>query len=185
MLRRRRGVSALVLGLMMSLIGWAGWLDAKAWLAQHLIANAWHTTLEKGARQRPWSWADTWPVARLTRPDGETLYVLESASGEALAFGPGRLAGGSNTGQAWVLAGHRDTHFAFLEDLNKGDQLSLQLADGRLHRFRVSRQEIINSEQHPLQIPNDDRHLILITCYPFDAVTPGGPLRYVVTASAF
>ena len=27
-------------------------------------------------------------------------------------------------------------------------------------------------------------HLVLVTCYPFDALTPGGSLRYVVTALA-
>jgi sortase A len=26
--------------------------------------------------------------------------------------------------------------------------------------------------------------LTLVTCYPFDAVEPGGPLRYVVVATA-
>jgi hypothetical protein len=26
--------------------------------------------------------------------------------------------------------------------------------------------------------------LVLMTCYPFDAVRPGGPLRYAVTARA-
>jgi sortase A len=35
-------------------------------------------------------------------------------------------------------------------------------------------------------IRNEDRAagLILMTCYPFHAVVPGGPLRYVVTAHA-
>lgn len=32
-----------------------------------------------------------------------------------------------------------------------------------------------------LENAGDDR-LTLITCYPFDAIVPGGPLRYVVTA---
>jgi sortase A len=26
--------------------------------------------------------------------------------------------------------------------------------------------------------------LTLVTCYPFDALVPGGPLRYIVTAEA-
>ena len=26
--------------------------------------------------------------------------------------------------------------------------------------------------------------LVLVTCYPFDAVAPGGPLRYLVVAEA-
>ena len=184
MARLERGVLALSLAGLLGLAGWASWLDGKAWLAQHLIAHAWQTTLEQGAPQRPWPWADTWPVARLTTPAGETLYVLESTSGEALAFGPGRLAGGIGSDQALTLAGHRDTHFAFLENLNPGQPLAVQLANGSQQHFQISRQQVINSQQHPLHIPRDDQQLILITCYPFGALTPGGPLRYVVTATS-
>ena len=184
MARLERGVLTLSLAGLLGFAGWASWLDGKAWLAQHLIAHAWQTTLEQGAPQRPWPWADTWPVARLTTPAGETLYVLESISGEALAFGPGRLAGGIGSDQALTLAGHRDTHFAFLQTLNPGQPLSVQLADGSQQHFKISRQQVINSQQHPLHIPRDDQQLILITCYPFGALTPGGPLRYVVTATS-
>ncbi|WP_290519002.1 class GN sortase [Alcanivorax sp.] len=184
MARLERGVLALSVAGLLGFAGWASWLDGKAWLAQHLIAHAWQTTLEQGAPQRPWPWADTWPVARLTTPAGETLYVLESISGEALAFGPGRLAGGIGSDQALTLAGHRDTHFAFLQTLNPGQPLSVQLADGSQQHFKISRQQVINSQQHPLHIPRDDQQLILITCYPFGALTPGGPLRYVVTATS-
>lgn len=162
--------------------GQAGWLDAKAWLAQQLIAHAWQTTLNQGQPQRPWPWADTWPVAKLTRPDGSALYVLESASGQALAFGPGRISGGPGSLQALTLAGHRDTHFAFLENLQNGDTLTVQYSNGQQTVFQVSSAEIIDSQQHPLHIPSTPQQLILITCYPFDALQPGGPLRYVVTA---
>ena len=184
MARLERGVLALSLAGLLGLAGWASWLDGKAWLAQHLIAHAWQTTLEQGEPQRPWPWADTWPVAQLTTPAGKTLYVLESTSGEALAFGPGRLAGGIGSDQALTLAGHRDTHFAFLETLNPVQPLAVQLADGSQKHFQISRQQVINSQHHPLHIPRDDQQLILITCYPFGALTPGGPLRYVVTATS-
>ncbi|WP_372635959.1 class GN sortase [Alcanivorax jadensis] len=184
MARLERRLLVLSLMALLGLAGWASWLDGKAWLAQHLIAHAWQTTLDQGAPQRPWPWADTWPVARLTTPAGKTLYVLESTSGEALAFGPGRLAGGIGSDQALTLAGHRDTHFAFLETLNTGDALTVQLANGTLQKFRITAQQVTNSQKQPLHIPLDDKQLLLITCYPFDAITPGGPLRYVVTAQS-
>ncbi len=158
------------------------WIPFKALVAQELLELAWAESQARQQETRPWPWADTWPVARLTTPTGKTLYVLESTSGEALAFGPGRLAGGIGSDQALTLAGHRDTHFAFLETLENGDSLTVQRADGTRQRFQVSRQEVIDSQAHPLQIPRNDQQLILITCYPFDALTPGGPLRYVVIA---
>ena len=182
--RLERGLLVLSLTGLLETAGWASWLDGKAWLAQHLIAHAWQTSLDQGAPQRPWPWADTWPVARLTPPAGKTLYVLESTSGEALAFGPGRLAGGIGSDQALTLAGHRDTHFAFLETLHTDDILTVQFTDGSQQHFQVSSQQVINSQQHPLHIPRDNQQLVLITCYPFDAITAGGPLRYVITARA-
>ena len=60
------------------------WLQAKAWLAQWLIADAWAEQLQAGTPSKPWPWADTWPVAKLTTPDGEARYVLDSVSGQAL-----------------------------------------------------------------------------------------------------
>jgi sortase A len=182
MARLEQRLLVLSLAALLGLVGWASWLDGKAWLAQHLIAHAWQTTLDQGVPQRPWPWADTWPVARLTTPAGKTLYVLESTSGEALAFGPGRLAGGMANDQALTLAGHRDTHFAFLANLKDGDNLTVQRADGSRQHFQITAQQVINSQQQPLHIPQDDQQLVLITCYPFDAITPGGPLRYVVIA---
>src|SRR5258708_13003664 len=49
-------------------LGRGAWIQAKAWLAQSLIAHAWTRTLSGERQAKPWPWADTWPVARLTRP---------------------------------------------------------------------------------------------------------------------
>jgi len=40
------------------------WLQAKAWLAQWLIADAWAEQLQAGTPSKPWPWADTWPVGQ-------------------------------------------------------------------------------------------------------------------------
>ncbi len=43
--------------------------------------------------------------------------------------------------------------------------------------------EVIDARQARLA-PDDGRPILsLVTCYPFDAIVPGGPLRYVVTAA--
>ena len=41
---------------------------------------------------------------------------------------------------------------------------------------------VVDSRRGSLLLDTDDAVLTLVTCYPFDAVDPGGPLRYVVTA---
>ncbi len=42
------------------------------------------------------------------------------------------------------------------------------------------------ADHRELRIPRDTTvpALTLVTCYPFDAINPGGPLRYVVVAEA-
>ena len=45
-----------------------------------------------GRPVKPWSWADTWPVARIIVPRiGRSAIALAGASGQALAFGLGVL----------------------------------------------------------------------------------------------
>src|SRR5690606_10953682 len=87
-------ISALL--LFTTVVAWGNttYIFAKAQLAQYLIADAWEQTLRSGKNSKPWSWADTWPVARLLSEDHkQDLYVLAGASGTSLAFGPGHLDG--------------------------------------------------------------------------------------------
>ena len=161
------------------------YIHAKAWLAQQLIASAWTRTLEGEREVKPWPWADTWPIARLQVLDkGIDLYVLADASGRSLAFGPGYVNGTAAIGEGnTVLAGHRDTHFAFLRNLQPGDEFAIQTANGREWHFQLNETHVIDARHERLQF--DDKAgatITLLTCYPFDAIVPGGPLRYVAVA---
>lgn len=161
------------------------WIYAKALLAQELIASAWHQTLETSDQVKPWPWADTWPVGRLQSQRHDIdLYILDGVHGHALAFGPGQMstvAGWRGTGPI-VVAGHRDTHFRFLEYLRPDEILVFTNHKGELEEFLVSTVEIVDSEQQVLTVDRDLRELVLVTCYPFNSVIVGGPLRYLVRA---
>lgn len=163
----------------------AGWIEAKAWLAQVLIAQAWQHTLEEGGERRPWVWADTWPVAVLETPQGRRLYVLENASGEALAFGPGRMLEGGPNHTGLMIAGHRDTHFRFLATLRPGAVLRVQRVDGLWREYSVDTLRVVDSRKEALFPVTSASEMVLVSCYPFDAVRGGGPLRYVVTARQY
>lgn len=160
------------------------YIHAKALLAQQLIASAWTRTLAGEPEAKPWPWADTWPVARLQVPGTDVdLYVLADASGRSLAFGPGYVSGSGAIGAGnTVIAGHRDTHFAFLRDLHAGDNLEIQTADGREWRFQVEETHVIDSRRERLEFGDGVASVTLLTCYPFDAIAPGGPLRYAAVA---
>jgi sortase A len=166
--------------------GQGAYIHAKAALAQVLLERAWFRTLEKRTVSRPWSWADTWPVARLKVPAlGIDLVVLEGESGNVLAFAPGRLRGSAPAGTPGrvVISGHRDTHFRFLAEIASGDLLLLQYPDGSERRFRVVGTRVVDAKGSGAGgLYSRDDGLTLVTCYPFDAVRPGGPMRYLVDA---
>jgi len=112
------------------------------------------------------------------------LIVLDGVSGRTLAFGPGHVPGTPRPGRPGntVLSGHRDTHFRFLARLRHGEQLVLDTLDGGSRRYRVVGGQVVDERAIGVLADTEVSRLTLVTCYPFDAVLPGGPLRYVVTA---
>lgn len=177
---------AIIGGLVVTgLLSVAGglWIPAKAIVAQYLLKRAWQESLTTGAAVKPWPWADTWPVGRLKAPRlGIDLIVLEGESGEVLAFGPGHLPRSGRPGKEdhCILVGHRDTSFAFLRDIKAGDLLLLQGHNGK-STYRVRTTTVARAEE--LYLDGERSGLLtLITCFPFAAVAPGTPLRFVVTA---
>lgn len=163
----------------------AGYIHAKAIVAQHLIAKSWAEARATGEAPQPWPWADTRPVARLTvAARNVDLYVLEGTSGRSLAFGPGHVSGtaapGSNGNS--VIVAHRDTHFAFLRSLSGDEEIRVEDAKGRVAKYKVREVAIVDRDDTRVLAAADSPQLTLITCYPFDAVAAGTPLRYVVVA---
>jgi len=157
------------------------WIPVKAGVAQWLIERSWENALEGDVDTQPWPWADTRPVAVLSVPSQDiSQVVLEGNSGRNLAFGP-VFTDGTASGRDMVISGHRDTHFRFLSALSPGDLIGISNRDST-RWFEVQELDVIDSSERELLIePGLDR-ISLVTCYPFDALQAGGPLRYVVTA---
>ncbi len=159
------------------------WIQAKAALAQQLLEQAWQKTLEDGGVHKPWPWADHWPVARLTLVDLKRSYiVLEGDSGNVLAFAPGHnpQSGLLQDDRTSVISGHRDTHFSALRELAIGHNVRLQTPQ-QSAEFVVRSRRVADTRQHNIAI-EADRRLVLVTCWPFDALATSGPLRLVVDA---
>ncbi len=159
------------------------WIPVKAEVAQFLLERSWQRTLTGETNAKPWPWADTRAIAILEAPRlGLREVVLEGSSERNLAFGPTLMNGTQlNETADRILSGHRDTHFNFLKDLKLGDILRLRSAN-ETRQYRVNSMEIIDSRDQQLVIEDDIDRLTLLTCYPFDTPTSGGPLRWVVTA---
>jgi len=165
--------------------GEGAYIPAKAWVAQEMMHKAWRQAAAGQERPAPWPWADTWPVAKLSAKRGSIeLIVLAGGSGRTLAFGPGHLSASAMPGEAGnvVIAGHRDTHFQFLQHLQIGETLLFEMADGKNHLYRIDEIDVVDSRRASLVLDTDEPRLSLVTCYPFDGRRTGGRLRYVVSA---
>jgi sortase A len=105
---------------------------------------------------------------------GVELLVLAGDSGNALAFGPGLALASARPGTAGttVIAGHRDTHFSFLAKLVEGD----------VRRYQVGGVRVVDAARETISMLGSEETLLLVTCYPFDALWAGGGLRYTVGA---
>ncbi len=161
------------------------YIHTKAVLAQFLLETAWSETLDGQKEVKPWPWADTWPVARLSVPQlGISHIVLAGATGSSLAFGPGHLFNSARPDESGniIVSGHRDTHFAFLKHININDALLLETAQHTQRLYKVTQQFVVDTNRTPFITIDETDKLILITCYPFHALTAGGSLRYVVIA---
>ena len=185
---KRRTVTTLIMVLVAIgtwQLGHGAWIYVKAQLAQYLLQHAWARTMNGERNVKPWTWADTWPVARLQAANyGVSLIVLAGASGRTLAFGPAVVNDeiGTDLSGTIVISGHRDTHFQFLQKLNDGDELLIEQPGQPDRAYRVTETQVIDGRTTGIVNDPDHDRLLLVTCYPFDAIIPGGPLRYVVTA---
>ena len=177
---RHRPLAAAIFVAALFFLLQAAWVPAKAAVGQWLLERAWAAHQAGAADARPWPWADTQPVAVLEIPRlGLRQLVLEGASGRNLAWGPAAVTPVHKPDV--ILSGHRDTHFAPLAELRAGD--TLRLHDGsRQRKYTVAWLDIVDSRYQELVTRDDRDRLTLVTCYPFDAPSAGGPLRLVVTA---
>jgi sortase A len=177
---------ALLLGLAGSVFFGQGiYIHAKALLAQVLLDRAFAQTIASGKEVKPWSWADTWPVARIDikRLNASTV-ALAGSSGQALAFGPGHLEWTPDAGERGVAvySAHRDTHFSFLKNVRIGDEVSITRRDGQTFSYRIDRTSVVRFDASGIDPLAAGHELVLSTCWPFDSVTPG-PMRYLVHAT--
>ena len=135
----KKWLSAGLLILGLGLFGHGAYMQGKAWLAQLLIEQAWQQALKTPEAQL------NWPA------HNEKLTVLAGASGRNLAFAPSHFLPAAELGskQAGALiAGHNDTHFAFLQHVKVGEKFTLQLQNGTLQHYKVTGSEVIHESEN-------------------------------------
>lgn len=193
MLDRRRVIAGVVIIAGLWLTGTAVAQPLKGRLGHFLLEQTFGervaadpSSRAEPERWRPWPWADIAPIGELHFPlRGERRLVVDSASGEALAWAAGHVPGTAGLGSSGVtaIAGHRDGRFGLLGDVEEGDPIELTTVDGERIRYVVERLQVVDSTRTLLSSEHTgpDR-LVLTTCWPIDALF-SGPERLLVQAT--
>jgi sortase A len=118
---------------------------------------------------------------RIEIPDlNFSAIVFEGVDEKTLAKGVGHLRIDANANRHIVLAGHRDTFFRPLRDIQAGDTIELSTPGGH-DIYTVEGTSIVDPSDtgviHATAVPM----LTLITCYPFSYLGPA-PQRFIVRA---
>jgi sortase A len=123
------------------------------------------------------------PLADLSIPRLQlSAVVLEGSDAATLRHGVGHIEDTALPGQAGnvAIAGHRDTFFRPLRNVQVGDDVFLVTLRERLH-YKVASFNVVGSTTISVLAPTDVPTLTLITCYPF-WILGHAPDRFVVRA---
>ncbi|WP_240689215.1 class D sortase [Ammoniphilus sp. YIM 78166] len=112
----------------------------------------------------------------------ESFPLIEGTGNKELAKGVGHYIGSVLPGESdnAVIAGHRDTVFRRLGEVEVGDVINVQTVAGTFS-YHVIEQRIVDKEDRTVIVPHSEAILTVVTCYPFDYVG-AAPNRYILTA---
>ena len=128
--------------------------------------------------------ADPTALGRIEIPRlGLRAIVKEGGDDATLERAVGLLPGSAHPGQSGniVLAGHRDTFFWPLQDIERGDQIRIVLPQ-QTYRYRVDSIRVVDPTETSALASKGVEELTLVTCYPFRYVGPA-PQRFIVSAT--
>ena len=163
-------------------------IELKAKVSQALLKHAWNKTLQTGKYYQPWPSFDGKPILLLELPSHNiSQIVLNSTSGQSLAFGPSFHEESflPHERKVTIISSHRDSHGVYIKKLQLGEEIKLQDQYKKWHTYIIDDFFIINVQEEKITMENNDQHLLLVTCYPFNAISSGTPYRYVVSAKKY
>lgn len=109
--------------------------------------------------------------------------ILEGTARKSLLLAPGHLektAWPDEPGNS-VIAGHRDTFFRHLNELQNGDDILVTRGQREYH-YVVTSRSIVSPKDISVTLPTSGARLTLVTCYPTYYIGPA-PKRLIVIAT--
>jgi sortase A len=161
------------------MLGYCGFVVADAWMFQHRalpVAASLPSAL--GPAIAPDGLIGRIEILRL----GVSAVVVEGAGDVALRRAAGHIAGTGLPGEPGNIgiAGHRDTFFRPLRNIQRDDIITLTTARGQF-RYRVVSMNVVSPSDVAVLNPDGNEVLTLVTCYPFYFVG-SAPNRFIVRA---
>lgn len=113
---------------------------------------------------------------------GLAAMILEGTSEETLHRAVGHIQGTPLPGQSGnvAIAGHRDTFFRGLRNIQLGDEITVTTLSGS-HHYRVDSTKVVDPQQTEVLDDAGGDTLTLVTCYPFNFIG-SAPRRFIVRA---
>jgi LPXTG-site transpeptidase (sortase) family protein len=148
--------------------------------------DQWQGSLELAELRQAFRPTDSLPegalFGRVAIPHlGFSAIVFEGVGESTLAKGVGHLRVGDSTNRHIVLAGHRDTFFRPLRNIQVGESIEVSMPEGR-NIYTVTSTSIVNPTDTGVIHPTAEPIVTLITCYPFSFLGPA-PQRFIVRAA--
>jgi sortase A len=122
-------------------------------------------------------------IGRMEIPDiGMSVMVMEGDNESVLGKAVGHVPATAFPGGAGnvVVAGHRDTFFRALRNIQKDDEITFTTTEGTYH-YQVESIDKVGPQDVQVLQKSSRPTLTLITCYPFYYVGPA-PKRFIVRA---
>jgi sortase A len=123
-------------------------------------------------------------VGRIEIPRlGVSAVIRAGSDARTLRLAVGYIPGTGLPGERgnFGLAGHRDTFFRKLRDINPDDEIRIVTTDG-VFRYHVQRTSIVMPEDVWVLDSTNYPALTLVTCYPFNYIG-SAPKRFIVRAA--
>jgi sortase A len=108
--------------------------------------------------------------------------VREGVSKDVLGLAVGHIPGTATPGQGGNvgIAGHRDTLFRGLQNIQQGDVIRFQTLEA-IYYYQVESTEVVTPEDVSVLKAGTHPELTLVTCYPFNYIG-SAPGRFIVKA---
>jgi len=112
-----------------------------------------------------------------------SVVVLEGSDDGVLKKGPGHIEETALLGELGNvgIAGHRDTHFRPLRDIQVNDEMIVTTTTGAIHYF-IDTIDIISPTDMEILDPTPGPALTVVTCFPFEFIG-SAPMRFVIRAT--